>query len=96
MRNYEVMFIVKSEIDEAAQKAVAEEAKKIFKNNGAKVTEETDMGVRELAYEIDHHKTGHYYLFNVESENSKAVDEFSRLAVINENIIRHLVVRKDA
>lgn len=96
MRNYEVMFIVKSELDEAAQKSVAEDIKKIFTSNGAKVKDETDMGVKELAYEIDHHKTGHYYLFNVESKDSKAVDEFSRLAIINENVIRHLVVRKDA
>ncbi|CDE08881.1 MAG TPA: 30S ribosomal protein S6 [Candidatus Faecenecus gallistercoris] len=96
MKKYEIMFIVKTDLDEAANKAVAENMKKVLMDQGATIVEEQDMGQKELAYEMNHHKTGHYYLFVIESKDSKAVKEFDRLAVISENILRHLIVKKEA
>ena len=67
MKKYEIMFIVKTDLDEAANKAVAENMKKVLMDQGATIVEEQDMGQKELAYEMNHHKTGHYYLFVIES-----------------------------
>ena len=53
------------------------------------------MGQRELAYEIKKFKTGYYFLFIIEAENDEAIKEFDRVALINENIIRHLVVKSE-
>ncbi len=50
------------------------------------------MGQRELAYEIKKFKTGYYFLFVVEAD-STAVSEFDRIAKINENILRHLIIK---
>ena len=50
------------------------------------------MGQRELAYEIKKFKTGYYFLYVVEA-NSEAINEFDRIAKINENVIRHLVIK---
>ena len=96
MTNYEIMFIVKPDLDEAAIKKEAENLKKVLTDRKCKINEEKAMGQKELAYEMNHHKTGHYYLFVIESKDSKAVKEFDRLAVISENILRHLIVKKEA
>lgn len=87
------MFIVKPDLEEENIKKVANSMKETLETNGAKVLEVKEMGQRELAYEIKKYKTGYYFLFVIETENTTATKEFDRLALINENIIRHLIVR---
>ena len=95
MRKYEIMFIVKPDLEEANITEVANSMKELLVSNNATILEETAMGQRELAYEINKYKTGYYFLSVIESENDDAVNEFDRVALINENIIRHLIVRTD-
>ena len=49
---YEIMFIVKPNLEEAATKEVAKKFEKVLTDNGAKVTSSKDLGQKELAYEI--------------------------------------------
>ena len=93
MRKYEITFIVRPDVDEATAKSVFESMKEVLENNKAKVVEAKELGQKELAYEIKKYKNGYYFFFVVEEENASAVNEFDRLALINDNIIRHLVVR---
>ena len=93
MKKYEIMFIVRPDLDEASAKQVAENMKSTIVNFGSKVTEVKEMGQRELAYEINKYKNGYYFLFNVEAEDANAIKEFDRLSLISEDIIRHLIVR---
>lgn len=93
MRKYELMFIVKPDLEESAIKGVFESIKKLLKDEKATILEEKEMGQRDLAYEINKYKTGYYFFFSIEAEGSRAVKEFDRVALINENIIRHLVVK---
>ena len=51
-----------------------------------------ELGQKEFAYEIKGFKSGFYYLYNIESNNDKAVKEFDRIALIDENVIRHLIL----
>lgn len=92
MNKYEVMFIVRPDMEEAEIKKTADDMKKVLTDNGAKFLEEKSLGQKELAYEINKFKTGYYYLFVVEAE-SKATKEFERVARINESLLRHLVVK---
>lgn len=92
MRKYEIMFIVRPDMEEAEIKKVADEMKTILINDKANVIEEKEMGQRELAYEINKFKTGYYYLYVVEAD-SKAVSEFDRVSRINEKLLRHLIVK---
>lgn len=92
MNKYEVMFIVRPDMEEAEIKKTADDMKKVLADNGAKFLEEKSLGQKELAYEINKFKTGYYYLFVVEAE-SKATKEFDRAARINESLLRHLVVK---
>ena len=75
MNKYEVMFIIRPDMEEAEIKKTADDMKKVLADNGAKFLEEKSLGQKELAYEINKFKTGYYYLFVVEAE-SKATKEF--------------------
>jgi len=92
MRNYEVMFVVKPTLEEEATQALVDSMKKVLEDKKAKIENVQNMGRRELAYEIETFKNGNYFLFKV-SGSSEAVKEFDRVANINENIIRHIVVK---
>ncbi|MDD5888186.1 MAG: 30S ribosomal protein S6 [bacterium] len=92
MNKYEIMFIVRPDMEEAEIKKTAEEMKKVLTDKGVNTLEEKSMGQRELAYEINKFKTGYYYLYVVEA-TADAVKEFDRVARINESILRHLIVK---
>ncbi len=91
MKNYEIMFIVRPTLGEEEIKEVVKNFENILVTNGGKITNFKEYGKRDLAYEINNFKSGYYFLFNVETENSKAVDEFNRLSLISKEIIRHLI-----
>lgn len=93
MRHYEIMFIVRPTIGEDEVKKVVKNFSKIITDNGSKVIDEQSMGQRELAYEIKDFKSGYYFVFEIESKDDKAIKEFDRLALINKDIIRHLITK---
>ncbi|MEE0092646.1 MAG: 30S ribosomal protein S6 [Bacilli bacterium] len=92
MNKYEITFIVKSDMEEAEIRKTAEAMKKVLTDKNAKILEEKVMGQRELAYEINKMKTGYYFLYVVEAD-SDTVKEFNRVSGINENLLRHLIVK---
>ena len=94
MNKYELMFIVKPDLEEASISKEAENLKTALIDKQALIEEEKAMGQKELAYEIKKYKNGYYYLYVVKA-GVEAIQEFDRLARINENILRHLIVRVD-
>ena len=92
MNKYEIMFVVRPDMEEAEIKKTAEDMKKVLTDSKAKILEEKPMGQRELAYEVKKFTTGYYYLFVVEA-NAAAEQEFNRVARINEKLLRHIVVK---
>ena len=92
MNKYEIMFIVKPDMEEAEINKTAETMKKVLTDNKANIVEEKKMGQRELAYGINKYKTGYYFLFIVEAE-PVAISEFDRNVGINESLLRHLIVK---
>ncbi len=92
MRKYEIMFIVKPDLEEKAVKDVVKKLEKSLTDNKATITLSKELGQKEFAYEIKGFKSGFYFLYNIDSNTDAAVKEFSRIASIEENIIRHLVL----
>lgn len=92
MKNYEISFIVRPDLEKEAVDKIAKEFEEILVKNGANILSSKEIGQRELAYAIKGQKTGYYYLINIESENG-AIDEFNRLATIDENILRHIIIK---
>lgn len=92
MNKYEFMFIVNPTLEEATIKKVADDMKSVIKKAKGKIVEEKEMGQRDLAYEIEKHKKGYYFLFTFEAEAS-LIAEINRICNVSENIIRHLVIK---
>lgn len=94
MREYELMYIVRPNIEEDAKKALVERFSEILTSNGAEIIESKEWGKRCLAYEINDFKEGFYQIVKANA-GTEAINEFTRLANINEDIIRHIAVRLD-
>ena len=94
MREYEVMYIVRPNIEEDAKKALVERFSEILTSNGAEIIESKEWDKRRLAYEINDFKEGFYQIVKANAE-TEAINEFTRLANFNEDIIRHMAVRLD-
>ena len=92
MKNYEIMYILRADLDETARKEALEAVNAILTNNGAKINSvDEKMGLRELAYPINDETKGYYVVLKV-SADSKALNEFNRLVSINRTVLRHLVL----
>lgn len=94
MNKYEMMFIVKTTIDEAAVKSSVENLKSVITSMKGEITDEKDMGQKKLAYAINKEVTGFYYVVNFNG-TSEVVNELDRKAKIDENIIRHMIISLD-
>lgn len=95
MKNYEIMFIVRPDVTEDALKKTALSFEKILTDGKAKITLSKELGQREFAYEIKKFKSGYYFLYNIETNDDAAIKEFDRVARIDENIVRHLIINLD-
>ena len=76
---YEIMFILRPDIEEETRKTTVKNLEK-------------ELGQKEFAYIIKKMKSGYYYLYNIETNDDKAIKEFDRVAHIDENVIRHLIL----
>ena len=94
MNKYEIMFIVKADIAEEEVANVVKSFESIITVIGGKILNIKDLGQKKLAYDIEKQVRGFYHLLNVECE-SKAVKEFDRKALIDERILRHLIIKEE-
>ncbi len=94
MNKYEIMFIVRADVDEKTQKDTVKAFEKVLTDMKAKITNSKDMGQKKLAYPIKNQLRGNYYVLTVDATAS-AVKEFDRKAKIDENILRHIVIREE-
>jgi len=91
MRKYEVMFIIRSDVEQELLDATVEKFQNIV-NNGGELEKSEVLGKRRLAYEIDKHRDGIYVLFNFNAP-AEVVAELDRVMKISDEIIRHLIVK---
>lgn len=95
MRDYELLYIIKTEVGEEQTQAVIDRYNGILEGEGATVEKVDKWGKRKLAYTIDKKYTdGFYVLVNFKGE-ANAVDEADRLMKIDENLLRHMITRVD-
>ena len=94
---YEILYIIRPNIDEEAKTVLIDRFNSILTDNGAEVIESKDWEKRRLAYEMNGFREGIYHIVKVSSPSSaSAINEFDRLAKINDDIIRHMIVREEA
>jgi small subunit ribosomal protein S6 len=91
MRKYEVMYIVNASLDDAARQEVINVLHGIITNNGGNIVKVDEWGVKEFAYKIEDMTKGYYVVLNIEAL-PETVKEFDRLARINNNVVRHMIL----
>ncbi|MFV0498820.1 MAG: 30S ribosomal protein S6 [Bacilli bacterium] len=91
MKKYEISFIVSPNLDAEQVKSTVENFKGVLTSKGAKIVKVDELGLKSLAYEIKDFNKGTYFIFEVESAEEANL-EFDRLAKINENILRHIII----
>lgn len=94
MNKYEIMFIVKTTIEESAVKTIAESLETVITSMGGNILESKDLGNKKLAYPINKELTGYYFVIDFEA-NNEIVSELDRKAKINENVLRYMIIRTD-
>ena len=96
MNKYEIMFIVKTDLEEEARKNIVKTLEKTLTDNKATITLSKELGQKEFAYEIKKMKSGYYYLYNIETSTDASIKEFDHVAGIDENVVRHLILKIEA
>jgi small subunit ribosomal protein S6 len=92
VRNYEVMYIVRPDVEQETLDAVVEKFNAIITSGGGEITKHEVLGKKRLAYEIKKFRDGIYVLTQFRAESS-VVSELDRVLKITDEIIRHLIVR---
>jgi small subunit ribosomal protein S6 len=96
MTKYELLYIIRPNIEDAAKAALVERFDGVLTGNGATIVESKTWEKRRLAYEIQDFKEGIYQIVNLEAaSDSAALSEFDRLAKISPDILRHMFVLVD-
>jgi small subunit ribosomal protein S6 len=94
MREYELTFIVRSDVEEPDLTDVIDRIKDLITDNGGEVVKLDLWGTRRLAYPIKQMREGQY-VFLVTQLPPQAVIEVDRGIKLTESILRHLFVRID-
>jgi small subunit ribosomal protein S6 len=93
MRPYEVLFIVRPDLDEEQTEAVINKFTDLIEKEGGEIVKVDKWGKRKFAYEIDKKwKDGFYTLVNFNSEPAVA-SELERVMKISDEIIRQMITR---
>lgn len=94
MKKYEIMYIIKQDLDEAARNEVISTLHNIITSHDGTIENVDEWGMKEFAYEIDHMKKGYYVVINVTATN-EGISEFDRLTRINNNVVRHMIIKTE-
>ena len=94
MRDYELTFVVRSNVEEPDLTAVIDRVKSLITDKGGEVTQLDLWGTRRLAYPIDNNREGQY-IFMLTKLPPRAISELDRTLNLTEDILRHLFVRID-
>lgn len=94
MRKYEILYIIRPDLDEEATTALIDRLGGLVATNGGANLSINKWGKRRLAYEIEDYKDGQYVLMEFEGEGHVS-QEIERVMKISDDVIRFLTVRKD-
>ena len=93
-RLYEVMFIVRPDVEDEEADKVIESLSNTVKNGGGVVKSAEKMGRRKLAYQVRKFNDGNFILFTIEA-TGPVVLELERRLRVTEQVIKFITVRID-
>ena len=94
MRPYELMYLIQPTADEERLTAVSDRLQQSIGSLGGKVEKVSPPIRRRLAYEIGKYRDGQYAVleYSLPPDQSR---EFERTIKLTEDILRHIVLRRD-
>ena len=95
MNKYELALVVNAKLEEEERNAVVEKAKGYVTRYGGTISEVEEWGKKRLAYEIQHMRRSARLFIQFEAETT-APAEIERHMRIMDNVLRYLVVKKEA
>ena len=93
-RTYEIMFIVRPDVEEADLDKLIEGFSKNVTDGGGEVKTTEKMGRRRLAYTVRKFNDGFYVLLTIAAEG-KLITEIERRLRVSEPVIKFITVRMD-
>ena len=93
MREYEVLYIVRADLDDDKVQDAVKRVNTLIERSGGTAERTNLWGKRKLAYEVKHQKEGSYVLQDFKLDPGR-VPELEAGLKITEEVLRHLVVRK--
>lgn len=94
MRKYEMIFIVRPDIEEEELGKLVTQMEGVVAGAGGKIEKVDRMGRRRLAYRIGRFQDGHFILFIFEGTGD-TVKELERRLGVTDSVIKFLAVRMD-
>lgn len=91
---YEGMYVVSASLSDDARHKALDKIQAGIKTKGGEIKKVHDQGRRRLAYEINGHREGFYYLIYFTAPTS-AISELWHDYHLNEDLIRFLTLRTD-
>ncbi len=95
MHKYEVLYIIRSGLEDEAKNALIERFNAIITQGGGTVDDIEEWGKRKLAYPIDDENEGYYVLEHFTS-GTELPRELERNFRISDDVLRYLVTRVGA
>ena len=95
MNKYELALVVSAKVEDEVRDAVVEKAKSYIARYNGNVTEVEEWGKKKLAYEIQKMSEGFYYFIQFEAPETCPA-ELERHVRIMDNVLRYLIVKKEA
>ncbi len=93
-RSYEIMFIVRPDVEEADLDKLIEGFHKNVTDGGGEIKSTEKMGRRRLAYTVKKFNDGFYVLLTIGAEG-KLIAEIERRLRVSEPVIKFITVRMD-
>lgn len=94
MAFYESIIIIRQDVSSTEVDRIANEFQQIIKDHNGRVIKTEYWGLRQLAYEINNNKKGHYYFMGIEA-TKPLLDEMDRKIKLSESIIRSSLIKVD-
>jgi small subunit ribosomal protein S6 len=92
MELYEIMLIIRPDLETEEQEEVLNGLSSVIAKNNGTVSTVLDWHKRRLAYEIEKHKDGHYYLTYFSAPGT-IIPEIEHYFRVTDAIIRYMIVR---
>ena len=94
MRPYEVMYVLKPDLEEEATNSLIDRLHNVITQQGGTIENVDRWGKRRLAYEVLGFREGYYVVTKFKGGPTLA-KELDRVMKITDEVIRHMIVRED-